>query len=679
MSWFRALLIGVGIPLGLAGIVFAGTEKYESLWRAALTAQFGPLPADVAALTRLESLCQDPRAVADLQEICRDTIIGGWLLKAAIAAAIVSLVLLLLIALGSRYAGTNRPRLAAVFKPLLVIVELGLVFVILAEGAALTGGAYIFEVAYFEYFTPYVIAIFALVAVLAAAGVFGALIRINRRTPMKISGTVLVRAAEPELFELIDDVATRSGAEGPGAIVAGLDPTFFVVDTLAEVDGRRTEGRLLYLSVPLLRVMSIDELRAIVGHELGHYLGEDTAYSQRFGPIYRSASEAFLSVAAAAGGFSGLVLRPSLEILGALISRFSTVERAVSRTRELEADLVGANVSSGEDVATSLIKMHAYAGTWLDVLNHTAESAQPTGGAVAIGSRFADRVRFGATARALETLENAAPTHPLDSHPPLADRLDHLGIKFDAVADVALSGLPGIAAATVLADSPGLEERLLSEYLASRTEGSGTFNSEEAEADLRDVAATSRDVAEAISIIEQAYGGLFRPRDFRADWVALFPMSLIPHPDPKPFASIIKMASLPGGDQLLIMGIASAQDGADGASTLHRQLPVGSKLRLIGINDPAERAEGWLEDIYLWDNSIVVVQSVGTGDVRGQLAGLFVVPETEPLAAPDGPWATAISTLADRLAAWTAAYVPEDDDDEPETDPEPQPVPNLLR
>jgi hypothetical protein len=46
---------------------------------------------------------------------------------------------------------------------------------------------------------------------------------------------------------------------------------------------------------------------------------------------------------------------------------------------------------------------------------------------------------------------------------------------------------------------------------------------------------------------------------------------------------------------------------------------------------------------------MIAVQDLGTGTLEAQLAGMFVVPVSDPLADADGSWAAGIQELGARL------------------------------
>ena len=64
---------------------------------------------------------------------------------------------------------------------------------------------------------------------------------------------------------------------------------FYVTQSpLTLMDGTKITKRTLYMSAPLLRVMSDAEVRAVLGHEFSHFTGRDTLYGSQVAPAYRS-------------------------------------------------------------------------------------------------------------------------------------------------------------------------------------------------------------------------------------------------------------------------------------------------------------------------------------------------------------------------------------------------------
>ena len=53
---------------------------------------------------------------------------------------------------------------------------------------------------------------------------------------------------------------------------------------------------MLYLPLPYMAFLDRAQVSAVIAHELGHFTGEDTGYSLRFAPIYRSFLDSIFSI-----------------------------------------------------------------------------------------------------------------------------------------------------------------------------------------------------------------------------------------------------------------------------------------------------------------------------------------------------------------------------------------------
>lgn len=157
------------------------------------------------------------------------------------------------------------------------------------------------------------------VAVLAAVIVAGSTVLGLRRAlgafepdPLPILGRVVSAAEAPGLWRLTEGLAERLGALKPEAVVVGLTGGFFVSagSALLQPSGERLSGRILYLPLPYLALMRGDEIAAIIAHELAHYAGGDTAYSQRFLPIYAGVGRSSMPWPRATGVRSGCSAPP---------------------------------------------------------------------------------------------------------------------------------------------------------------------------------------------------------------------------------------------------------------------------------------------------------------------------------------------------------------------------------
>jgi hypothetical protein len=150
-----------------------------------------------------------------------------------------------------------------------VLLLLGFYLFTFAVVAALLAGAGL--IAYFgtgfgRLAGPVVLVIPALILPL---GVFSA-----RPSPFEPTGRRLEPAEAPLLFAMIETLAAAVGTAPPTEVY--LDPFF----TLGVTETGFFRGRrILLLGAPLLKALTVWELRAAIAHELGHFAGGDTRLS----------------------------------------------------------------------------------------------------------------------------------------------------------------------------------------------------------------------------------------------------------------------------------------------------------------------------------------------------------------------------------------------------------------
>ncbi|WP_245291106.1 M48 family metallopeptidase [Methylobacterium aquaticum] len=278
------------------------------------------------------------------------------------------------------------------------------------------------------------IAAVAVGATLLAAG--GALLGLRRALdafepdPLPILGRPITPAEAPGLWRLVEGLAERMGALKPEAVVVGLTEGFFVTagPAVLEPGGTRLSGRILHLPLPHLVLMRGDEIAAIIAHELAHYAGGDTAYSQRFLPIYAGVGRSLDAVAARERHALGL-LGPSLRLGRFVMERFHLAVRHWSRVREFAADAAGARVTSTEAAARALLRSGAVSTRIAETLAAAAEApdAAPPDLVAAVLDRA---VEHGLDDPAFHLEVEQA--HPTDTHPPTRERIATLGQALDA-------------------------------------------------------------------------------------------------------------------------------------------------------------------------------------------------------------------------------------------------------
>lgn len=159
-------------------------------------------------------------------------------------------------------------------------------------------------------------------------------------------------------------------------------PKVYVIDEAqpnAFATGRNPEHAAVAATTGIMRVLSERELRGVMAHELAHVKHRDTLIST----ISATMAGAISSIATFGmlfgGGRDGGRTNPIIAILMMFLAPMaaSLIQMAISRSREFEADRMGAEISRDpKSLASALGKISDYAH---QIPNQTAEAHPETG------------------------------------------------------------------------------------------------------------------------------------------------------------------------------------------------------------------------------------------------------------------------------------------------------------
>jgi len=461
----RGKLFGLLLAIPLFGFAVAeGVQAHlNSTLQSAVRTRF-PLASEqqVRAIT-LDRLCEDPSPA--LAEICRTNSNLTLVRRAALGVGAAGLAIVLLVRLAGAVAKDNRNLLVAVFRPGLYLIALILSGLVLAHAAVAIAAIYFGESALVGRIHVGIIAAIGVGALAGVVAMARSTFSLVKKAQTIVVGKALDRRDAPELWRRIDETARRLGALKPDNLVIGLDPQFFVTEADVICLSGTLNGRTLYCSLPLCRILNSEELTAILGHELGHFKGEDTKFSKRFYPIYSGTAKSLAALQnPGCEGLATLAILPAVAVLSYFFECFSLAERSLSRGRELAADHAAASVTSSRTIATALVKLHAFTGAWRG-LQDAATNALRNGKAFVNASRaYAEAVRRNAAPIALEGIAEERLSHPTDSHPPLSVRLEALALRLNDVAADALAVTPAGPAIREVSDAETHEEEISAAY-----------------------------------------------------------------------------------------------------------------------------------------------------------------------------------------------------------------------
>ena len=457
--WLFGLLLAV--PLFSMAVAYGIDLRLNSQLRAAAHQRYPEAPPDVLAGLTLRRLCdQDPTSSA-----CEPANQTRWMVRGSLFAIGLGLALLAAMWYAGRAARGDRLLLLRLFRPGLYIT-IGAVTVLIVLHAALAMAAIVMgESAFIGRVHGAFVLTIGLGAVLGLWTMFRGMASMVKAPQTFVLGESVSREQAPALWAKVDETARHMGALAPEHIVIGLDPSFFVTEARVACLTGPLAGRTLYCSLPLCRILSIDELVGIVGHELGHFKGQDTAFSAHFYPVYRGATTSLAALQSAGdGGLRQVALLPAMAVLAYFLECFSVAESEVSRERELAADREGAGATSAQTMATALVKVHAFAGVWQGFDTAAADALQQGRSFINASKAYADTVVANASPASFEGIAETHTAHPTDSHPPLAARLASLGVAMEAVATPALDVAPANGALSLVDGAVAREEALSEAY-----------------------------------------------------------------------------------------------------------------------------------------------------------------------------------------------------------------------
>lgn len=463
-SAIRLLLILLAVPL-VAFIAGRGIEwKLDSTLRTALLQQFPDKAADISRAS-VSAWCSQPdvRHDTNVSDVCELSDNMQLVKSGAVIAAALGVALLVAIKVAGKLSKGSRILLLVLFAPGLHITMLVLSVLMVLHAALGMAAIYYGESALIGRVHYGIMLALGLGALWGVLSVVRAQFSTVRKATTVVLGKKLPRENHPKLWQFVNELAEKMGAKRPDAIVAGLEPNFYVTEANVVCLDGKLKGRTMFVSIPLCRILGLDEMKAVLGHELAHYKGLDTRFSRRFYPIYRGATQGLVNIASGfseKGGAGQLVLLPAFATLSYFLDSFSESEKAISRERELAADKEAASIDSARNLATALVKLHAFSAVWPAIRQEMKRALGEGRQFTNVSSFFADSAREMAKAEVINSVSEEGPVHPTDTHPPLSQRLKNLSLTFEDVSRDAADLSPSKPAVGLIENLEELEQEL---------------------------------------------------------------------------------------------------------------------------------------------------------------------------------------------------------------------------
>jgi Zn-dependent protease with chaperone function len=255
----------------------------------------------------------------------------------------------------------------------------------------------------------------------------------TRRPPFVPPRRRLAREEAPALFAIVHDLAARAGTSPPAEVYLEPLPTLAVTEAGSLFRSRR----VMIIGAPLLHLLTVDDLRVGIAHELGHFVGGDTRLTTfavqthaLFASVVRTMERDPFRVGtqhhAIEGGlaFAQMLGRVLVNGYGRLYLRLT---RSMSRRQELAADALSAAIVGNDAARRALEKISVGAplyGRYLqsDVGFAVTRGAMPMDLSPGF-ARLRERLLATDAGRSFVAAVRMRATDPYDTHPALADRL----------------------------------------------------------------------------------------------------------------------------------------------------------------------------------------------------------------------------------------------------------------
>jgi Zn-dependent protease with chaperone function len=190
----------------------------------------------------------------------------------------------------------------------------------------------------------------------------------------------LKREEEPVLFAFIDRVATDAGAPKPHRVFVAPEVNAAVFYDLSFWNLLFPTKKNLLIGLGLVNSLSLDEMKAVLGHEFGHFAQR----SMRVGSYVYVAWQIVRHVVATRGSFDtlvnaisridiriawigwalALVLWSIRSVLDTMFRGLLVLERALSREMEFQADLVAVTISGSDSLVHALSRLGSADEAW---------------------------------------------------------------------------------------------------------------------------------------------------------------------------------------------------------------------------------------------------------------------------------------------------------------------------
>ncbi len=276
-----------------------------------------------------------------------------------------------------------------------------------------------------------------------------------------VEGTVLAPEGARRFFEALNAICRKVDTAPPDQVIVGIDDNFFVTEASLRVDGKTLNGRTLFASLSLLKQLRVGEAEWVLAHELAHFSGADTLFSKKIAPLlerYQRYLQALYH-----GGIGRLVFY----YMNCFRALFELSLNSRRRQREFRADRIATETGSPRSGAAALLRITAYSKFRNEVQQELFKQERVLDTAN-IAEQIAEGFQpFSQRFAAEHDIGELTSSHPFDSHPPLAARLEAVGVPLSPESAKSLLAAPGDGGwYWMIDDAEEIEQRQWSDFEA---------------------------------------------------------------------------------------------------------------------------------------------------------------------------------------------------------------------
>jgi Zn-dependent protease with chaperone function len=315
-------------------------------------------------------------------------------------------------------------------------IKLAGVLQTIAQGTLLVALSYWVTALWFQKYSPKLVIVVGFIAIAAVVMLIVAFFK-RVKLDTDVDGVPIAENHAIHLWERLKAICTSLGTAPPQHLIAGIEDAFFVTEQPVQVCGKTVNGRSLFVSLPLLKILNGSEADAVLAHEMAHFSGKDTLYSRKIAPLLIKYDNHLRVL------YENPAARPVFHWVNCFRALFELSLGKHSRERELRADSIAAQQTSAHDLGAALLKITCYSmyrAKVQDDLFRQQQSIEVANVGPQIETGYHS---FAEQFVQKSEMTEAQTSHPFDSHPPLATRLDKLGIKLTATDEIKLLIRPG--------------------------------------------------------------------------------------------------------------------------------------------------------------------------------------------------------------------------------------------